>query len=254
MQITIQATKKGKEGDGQHGHWTMYSLSFPEVTIFEQNGTPHKFTKAGTFCTDASDLKQGDVIDAEFEINDKGYADIKSFKRGGIVEPSPAPKAPSPVPPSIIPPSKVPFDRDSSIERQVSAKIAFEHGINDDDDTPWSIAKALHQADAIYQWIHTGKLPDTTPCPTIAHSEAIVAKQGESVTPDGTEGTGVNLQFLRAAYKKLEWAGDGTAISLICNRFAMNRELDMTLKSVILKLTQTQKEEFVNAVSKMAAK
>ena len=83
---------------------------------------------------------------------------------------------------------------------------------------------------------------------------AVTTKQEESVITDETEGTGINLQFLRDAYKKMEWAGDGTAIAWICNRFAFKRETNMTLKSVILKLNQAQKVEFVDFVSKAAAK
>lgn len=84
--------------------------------------------------------------------------------------------------------------------------------------------------------------------------QAITPKDKESAAVDDTEGTGVNLQFLRDAYKKLEWAGDGTAISWLCNHFAFRRDPDMTLKSVLLKLSQEQKKEFIDFVSQRVAK
>ena len=170
--ITVTDIKKGKEGDSQHGHWIMHNLTFPELKIFEESGKEHKFTKASTFDEAADTLVKGDTIEAEVEITAKGYLNLHKIKKvsggeiGGADSASKTsvkpPMTPKPASPQETVVDNAYWERKQaieriSIERQVSAKLAFEHGINERDDTAWSVSKALFQAEAIFQWIHLGQ-------------------------------------------------------------------------------------------------
>ncbi len=123
MQITIQSITKGKEGESQHGHWTAYNLTFPELSIFEQNGKEHKFTKAGTFDKSAPNLSVGDNIDAEVEINDKGYATLKNIKTIAAVQ---TPFAPVNSQKPANTPTPPPYSKEVSIDRAVAIKAVTE--------------------------------------------------------------------------------------------------------------------------------
>ena len=76
-------------------------------------------------------------------------------------------------------------DRRDSIERQVSAKIAFEFDLNEDDETAWSVRKALLNAEAIFQWIHNGALP-----PLSNTSKSTQEGQGAQEKEKGVESVG----------------------------------------------------------------
>lgn len=80
MKITISSITRGKEGEGQHGHWVKYDLTFPSLDIFEPSGEKHTFTKASTFDDSASTLKAGDLIETETEINGK-YLNLKKITK-----------------------------------------------------------------------------------------------------------------------------------------------------------------------------
>src|SRR3990167_7906790 len=170
--LTITDIKKGKEGIGKNNKpWTIYNLTFPELEIYDQTRTKYQFTWANTFDKDAATLKAGDTIECEAEINDK-YLNLHKIKKvsggeiGGADSASKTsvkpPMTPKPASPQETVVDNAYWERKQaieriSIERQVSAKLAFEHGINERDDTAWSVSKALFQAEAIFQWIHLGQ-------------------------------------------------------------------------------------------------
>ena len=77
-QLTIANVETVKTGPGKKEGttWTLRKITFKEpLKIFEQNGTPHEFTSGSTF--DTTEIQPGQVIEAETEINDKGFLNLK---------------------------------------------------------------------------------------------------------------------------------------------------------------------------------
>ena len=184
-QITVKQIKVIGEGDNNFGHWVNRVITFDKkLKIFNpEDGTLRgEFATGSTMDEIGGALKPGSVIDAACEIDKTGkYLNLKKVALIGGSDTAQTHQKPQQPEQARQPDA---FNREASIERQVAAKIAFEHGINEEDETPWSALKALTQAEQIYQWIHSGTLPKPTPnapeapkTPDVAENKAILKEE-----------------------------------------------------------------------------
>ncbi len=160
-QLTV-ADIKTKTGEGKGGPYTHYVVTFADGS--KASGFEKQFPVLKA-------LKVGDVIEAGTEQDGK-YTNFTNID-GVVGHAEKAVAAPAQ--------TSIGNDRNASIERQVSVKIAFENGINEDEETPWTVRKALIQAEQIYQWISTGRLPEVTGSPKQPQQTASQPKAGEQV-------------------------------------------------------------------------
>ena len=159
------------------------------------------------------------------------------------------------------PAPKVAYGQDSpekrrSIERQTAAQIAFEYGINDEDTldkpSPWTLRKALIQAEQVYQWIANGTIPES---PKTSNKPPLKAGTPTTVTtktegePSDTKSTqettdlGIDLDWLKESLGKLQWT---TVIKWLRDKYP--QATGAKVSEIVRSLTLDQRKEFANEV------
>ncbi len=144
MQITVKSTKVLKTGTGEYGEWVMVKVEANEGEYV-------------TFADNAQDIQPGSVINiTDMDEDEKG----KKFKKYEVIEKGQVSSSPEAKPNGDMT-NDMWAEKDNitrtSIERQVSAKIAFEH-------TEFEVDKTLEIAEQIYQWI-SGQSTSPKPSP-----------------------------------------------------------------------------------------
>ena len=211
------------------------------MKIFEQDGTPHTFTKASTFDDSAATLVNGDIIEAETDLSeDKKYLNLKKITKLNT-EPTCAKPITEPAKPGAkTEPGPVRTARDESIDQAVAIKAITELASNN------VLPKEHPLVTAVTNWC-TEKLRNYL---SMGIDIPVAPEKPVATPPDAKpEGCGVDMEWLREFLKKLKWE-EGTAMSWIEATFKVKRA--GTLEDTIMLLTKDQKGKLCDFVAKAA--
>jgi len=132
-----------------------------------------------------------------------------------------------------------------SIERQSSAKIAFEH-------TKFDVPKTLEIAELIYQWISgQGTKPRPSPQPTESKSTPLKEETGGNLpttskeTADTIVDTAEPTEWYTESLKKIKWS-ETTVKSYLGNKYQVDKS--GSIFDVIGRLNQEEEAEFVREI------
>jgi len=207
------------------------------VAVFDE-----KNVRFSGFLPELKDVLEGDTIEAEIEVDGK-YNNIKAIK---ILSHGEAPDKVATKSYSQDSPEKR-----RSIERQTAAQIAFANMVQ-----PQSLRDACLRAEAIYQWIAKGTIPEpstaqtgdkipakTEPPPPVATDTKETTKQ-ESIE-------GVDLPIVKESIHKIGWDKGKTPpwrswLRSKANYTGLN--LEGTLEEVLTRMDRTQKEFFIKEI------
>ncbi len=203
-----------------------------------------------SFASEVMSLKPGTEIAGEIELSGK-YANLKEFKIVNEPKFKESPKS------QYIPRTESP-DARRSIERQVAVKLAFEFGINGDDDV-WTLGKVLKQAEQIYQWIAEGKFPpgDTKPMGSpqkeaIKIEDKVKSPQEDKQPPPDAKAMSespvlIDMVWLKESLEKLGWT---TVLVYLQKKYQVSGN---KVSEVILLMTKEQQQEFAHEVQQRLA-